>query len=124
MSGVRRLAEAPQSRPARYGTASLHVFDDGARLRCRIAGEIDLANSGDIFAAISRALTSDHEGLVIDLGETSYIDSAGLALLVEINGRLQTRRTRLVVVAAATSAARRLLAISGVDQVLEVTDPV
>jgi anti-anti-sigma factor len=108
------------TRPARYGSASLGLDDDGARLTCHIAGEIDLANSGDLFAAVSRAVTAEHEELVLDLGDTTYIDSAGLALLVDINGRLMTRRTRLVLLAGEGSPARRLLAISGIDKVIDV----
>ena len=108
------------TRVMRYGAASVELIDDGGRLTCHIEGEIDLANSGEIFGAISRAVTADHEELVLDVGETTYIDSAGLALLVDINGRLQTRRTSLIVAAPDGSAAQRLLSLSGLDKVITV----
>jgi len=96
------------------------VIDDGDRLTCRVGGEIDLANSGEIFSAIAKAVTADHEEIVLDLGETTYVDSAGLALLVDINGRMQTRRTRLSVHAPDGSPAQRLLSLSGIDKVIDV----
>src|SRR5687767_1298008 len=94
-------ASDPASSPRanRFGAASVTLIDQGDLLTCRIAGEIDLANSGEIFAAISRAVSAEHEQIQLDLSDTTYIDSAGLALLVDINSRLHTRRTPLVVTA-------------------------
>jgi anti-anti-sigma factor len=108
------------SRPVRYGSATLAIADEGARLVVSVAGEIDLANSGEIFAALSKGVTAEHEEIALDLSETTYVDSAGIALLIDVNGRLNTRRTRLVVIAPPGSAAARLLSLSGVDKVLEV----
>jgi anti-anti-sigma factor len=96
------------------------VVDGGHRLTCHVAGEIDLANSGEIFGVLAKAVTADHEEIVLDLVDASYIDSAGLALLVDINARLHTRRTHLVVVAPEGSPAHRLLSLSGIDKVMEV----
>ena len=96
------------------------VIDDGSDLTCRIAGDIDLANSAEIFGAIAKAVTAAHDRLVIDLGDATYIDSAGLALLVDISERLHVRRTRLALTAPEGSPARRLLMISGLDKVVDL----
>lgn len=113
-------ADDARGRVSRHGAASVSILDDAGRLTCRIAGEVDLANSGEIFAALSRSLTAEHEELVVDLSETSYIDSAGLSLLVDINNRLRTRRTGMVVAAPPGSAAARLLSLSGLDKVIAI----
>jgi anti-anti-sigma factor len=107
----------------RFGPATVAIGDDDTSLTCRLAGEVDLANSGEIFAAIARALSGTHHQLLLDLTDVTYVDSAGLALLVDINMRLTTRRTALRVVAPPGSPAQRILALCGLDTLLDLTDP-
>ena len=98
----------------------MEVSAQAGEIACCIAGEVDLANSPDLFAAIARVVAPDTDRLLIDLTEVTYLDSAGLALLVDISDRLQVRRTRLVLVAPEGSPARRLLTISGLDKVIDL----
>jgi anti-anti-sigma factor len=50
----------------------------------RVRGEIDLANARTLDEALNRAAQAALP-VVVDLGETSYIDSTGLHLLVKRN---------------------------------------
>ncbi len=57
---------------------------------------------------------------MIDLRETAFVDSAGLAQLIGAARRARAESRRVVLVTGST-AINRLLAVSGADQVLETT---
>src|SRR5262245_20877157 len=79
----------------------------------RIEGEVDLANTFEITQRVSQAHAPDVEHVVVDLTDTTYLDSAGLAMLVRISTRLAAARTPMTVVAPPGSAAHRVIALSG-----------
>lgn len=76
-------------------------------------GEIDLSNVTELEAELRR-LIPDPPGrvVIIDLAETGYIDSQGVALLLKLTGRLRERQTELHLIAPPGSAAAQLLAMS------------
>jgi len=79
-----------------------------------IAGEMDMSNA----AALARVLTqlpNQALGLVIDLRQTTFIDSSGIALLHDLATRMTHRSQRLVIVSGSQSLPRRVLALAGVD---------
>ena len=49
-----------------------------------LEGEIDLHISPRITTTVNAALKAKPRNLVIDMGNVSYIDSSGLAVLIEI----------------------------------------
>jgi anti-anti-sigma factor len=83
-----------------------------------LAGEIDLANAGELFAAI-RAGRRDSTGLAVDLSNVTFLDSTGIAEIVRL-----ARETQLRVVSPPGSEPRRVLLITGVDSVVVVLDTV
>ena len=70
-----------------------------------VAGEVDLANADELREAVRRS-ADGRAGLVIDLEGVSFIDSSGLAVLLETSRDLESR---LVVVAGSGSSVERLL---------------
>ena len=92
-------------------------------LLARVAGEIDGATAGELRDALSRRLTNRGPGLVLDLSEATYVDSAGIEFLFDIARRLRTRGQRLGLVVPAEAPMRRILDLCAVDQVasLDVT---
>jgi anti-anti-sigma factor len=71
----------------------------GRLVVARVDGEVDLSNATEIGAAIANGVPNDALGLVIDLTEVDYVDSAGIRVLFEMRERLNTRgqEIRLVV---------------------------
>jgi anti-sigma B factor antagonist len=53
----------------------------------RIAGEIDLANASRVGRSLATAAASS--GLVVDLAEVTYLDSAGIGELFALAARLR-----------------------------------
>jgi anti-sigma B factor antagonist len=89
----------------------------------RAAGEIDLITAPEFLAQLKKACrrATPPDPVVADLTAVSFIGSAGLSVLLEIDERCRTRRTPLRVVAIAPGAVRPLR-VTGLDQVLHVVD--
>ena len=93
--------------------------DDGVVV-ASLSGEIDLSNAAEITDALLGGVPNEALGLVIDLSEVSYIDSAGVRMLAELDHRLGWRAQALRVVAPEESRSRRVLEIAGLERVLSI----
>ena len=93
--------------------------DDGVVI-ASLRGEIDLSNATEITDALLGGVPNEALGLVIDLSDVSYLDSAGVRMLAELDHRLGWRAQSLRVVAPETSRSRRVLVIAGLERVLSL----
>jgi anti-anti-sigma factor len=84
----------------------LEVRTEGRMLVAAVKGEIDMSNADGLGSAISRQISNDALGLVLDLSGVEYLDSAALQMLFEVRRHLATRgqAMRLVVPAGAMIA--------------------
>jgi anti-sigma B factor antagonist len=83
-------------------------------------GEVDMARAAQLRPGWLAALDEHQpERLVVDLSQVTFIDSGGLTLLVILNTR-QAERGGTVLLANPTHNVRRILAITALDQVMEV----
>jgi anti-anti-sigma factor len=89
-----------------------------------LTGEIDLSNAAEITDALLGSVPNEALGLVIDLSDVSYLDSAGVRMLAELDHRLGWRAQALRVVAPEASRSRRVLAIAGLERVLSMATSV
>ena len=89
-----------------------------------LKGEIDLSNATEITDVLLGSIPNEALGLVIDLSDVSYLDSAGVRMLAELDHRLGWRAQALRVVAPEASRSRRVLAIAGLERVLSITTSV
>lgn len=97
-------------------TARLRVVEGGDVPIVRIAGEVDLANARAIGAEIMAYTPNSALGLVLDLAETTYLDSQGVNLVLHLATRLAAHGQELRVAVPAGSHVRRVLAIAHVDK--------
>lgn len=102
------------------GEFSARVVDDSGQIVVAVSGEIDLSTGEELWQAIQEATTRSRR-LVIDLRETTFIDSSGLAVLVRAHQHLGQIR-EAVVLRAPNPSARKVLDISGVDRLLTIED--
>jgi anti-anti-sigma factor len=86
----------------------------------RVHGEIDLSNAHEVSSAIGSAMGQEARWLVVDLSDLTYLDSSGVALLLRLAERLQTRRRRLHLVVPRGSPVRRVLVFTGLPRVIPV----
>ncbi len=86
------------------------------------SGELDMLLAEDLRAQWLPAVEQHRpERLVIDLSDVTFMDSSGLGLIVAVHN-LQKRHGGVVVVTGPQRVVRRVLAISGIDRVVDVHD--
>jgi anti-anti-sigma factor len=92
----------------------------GSLCLVRVYGEIDMSNDRDVLTAIEVAVARETDRLVVDLTNTTYLDSAGLALLLRLAERMQARQQLLSVVVPVDSRVRRAFELTGLLSVIDV----
>ena len=93
----------------------------GSTCVVRVCGEIDLSNAREVSSSIGTALGQEARRLVVDLSETTYLDSAGVALLLRLAERLETGRRQLRLGVPRRSPIRRVLEFTGLPRVIPLT---
>jgi anti-anti-sigma factor len=106
------------------GLARVRAQDlEGARL-IRLDGEIDLSNAQEVLEDIVSQLPADSPLLVLDLSDTGYLDSSGIAMLFRLARRLGTSRQGLRLVVPKASRIRAVIDLTAVDRVIAVHETV
>jgi len=98
--------------PGAGGTSELVWAGDSAHLR--VSGEVDLSNAHTVFES---AATIEAQSLTVDLSEVTFMDSSGLAALIEAMKDLSA----VHVLVKAGSRVERLLDVSGLNEHLNFT---
>ena len=97
---------------------TIEVRPSAGSLTLALMGELDLSSAPTLRACLEQ-LDPGVEEIVVDLTDVSFMDSTGLALLVSTEHTLTTRGGRLTV-RRPSGAVRRVLMVSGVDQLVSV----
>jgi anti-sigma B factor antagonist len=79
--------------------------------------EVDITNAPKLRAALLDAASRGRRVVVVDMSRTRFCDTAGLHALVGAHRRAEAEGGRILLVIAA-NAVLRILAITGIDQVL------
>src|SRR5215471_16467225 len=85
-----------------------------------LPSEIDAANIGLVEAAVASALASRPAVLIADGTKTAFCDSSGIRALIHAHHQAAAAGAQLRMVIAATSPVRRVLELTGADQLLLV----
>ena len=78
----------------------------------RVRGEIDLSNADAVLSSIERAVDPEAPGLVVDVRELEYLDSAGIRLFFRAARSVSDAGGRFVAIASRDSPARRVLELA------------
>ena len=101
-------------------SAEVAIERHGDLVVAHLSGEVDMANAAYVHDELIRSVPNDAAGMAIDLTETRYLDSAGIALLVDLAKRLGRRRQVLRLVLPPNSPLQRVLALTEVDSVAPI----
>jgi anti-anti-sigma factor len=85
-----------------------------------LAGEIDMSNAESLTKTIGRAVSNQAVGMVVDLSEVTYLDSAGIRLVFELARRLGRRGQRITLVVAERARLQRVLELTDVAAAMPV----
>ena len=84
-----------------------------------LKGEIDLHVSPSVTASLNEMIDKKPERLVVDLSDVSYIDSAGLAALIEAMQKVEGYGGKFAL-AGLQETVRSIFEISRLDQVFQI----
>jgi len=96
--------------------ATITMDEHGPALVAHVVGEVDLSNVDEIRTLVVDAVTHDVECLILDLTETTYLDSTGVRLLFEFAERLEGRRQQLRLVVDGDALVHRVVTLTQLDQ--------
>ena len=88
-----------------------------------IEGRITVDNSGDMRKTLSNVLRSKPRTLIVDVSKVSYIDSSGIATLLEALRTARKQSTRIVL-RGVQGQMRYFLEVSRLDQLFEIEEQV
>ena len=91
---------------------------DGVELLL-VEGELDIATAPRLISVLNRAVQEALRSLVVDLSEVDFMDSTGLALLINANRRL-TRRSKGFAVVCPAGPLRRVFEVTDMVETLHV----
>src|SRR3954467_8481673 len=93
----------------------LHVFEErrGSLAVARLHGEIDASNTEWLGGRLRALLSNRSNALAVDLSETTYLDSAGIALLFALASELRLHQQQLLLVVPEGSPIARMLELTG-----------
>lgn len=89
--------------------------------RLVLAGELDIASAEDLEKQLAAAEVDAPATLVLDLRRVEFIDSTGIRTLVAADERARSQGRRLAMVRGPNAVAR-ILAVTQLDQHLEIVD--
>jgi anti-anti-sigma factor len=91
----------------------------GSLVTVTLPGEIDLSNSEELRERLHAVIDAGPGTVVVDMTQTTFCDSATVALLVRVSQRAASCQVRLRV--AASDVVLRLLRLLEADRLIEVS---
>ena len=87
-----------------------------------LTGEVDLSNSSEVRACLLKIL-DDGDSVIVDFSDLQYIDSSGMATLVEALN-IANKKGLTLTIAAANGAPKQVLELTRLTQVFKLVDEV
>ena len=87
-----------------------------------LTGEVDLSNSSEVRTCLLGLLDDGHS-VIVDFSELQYIDSSGMATLVE-GLNIAKKNALTLTIAAANGAPLQVLELTRLNQVFTLVDSV
>jgi anti-sigma B factor antagonist len=90
-------------------------FDPTGVAIVTVSGELDISNAGTLEQAVASMTADRPERLIFDLGGLRFMDSAGIAVLLDCAGKVKSVRLR-----DPSPAVRRVVELTGLTDVLSI----
>ena len=92
-----------------------HASSPSGTCLLTLSGEVDLLTSPKLVVAGREALRRGDTRISVNLTEVTFMDSSGLAALINLHRSVERARGRLTVVCPDDGPVRRLFAVSGTE---------
>src|ERR1700761_5696449 len=93
--------------------ADVQITHAPGALVAALIGEVDMSNAEELGATVIAATPGDARGVVLDLSEVDYLDSAGIYVIHGMRASLLARGQTLVLVIPDSSPVHDALRLSG-----------
>jgi anti-sigma B factor antagonist len=93
---------------------------DGATRFLVSHGELDAADAKEVRDTVEEALAAGKQHVILDLSETTYVESAIVAAVLDANARARRFGAKLAVVVEPSSRVESVFAMSRLNHVLHV----
>jgi len=94
-------------------------FDEDGAATIKVAGEVDLYSSPDLRSAIQQSIAKANGAVHVDLSGVPYMDSSGVATLVEGMRNAKQKKISFVILSPSESV-MKVLRLSKLDTVFEI----
>lgn len=105
-------------------TLTRRIDTPGGAATLSLCGRLDALEAGTLRAAVEQLVTEEYRSLTIDLAEVHFMDSAGLAAVLQAHRALQFAGGELTVVRPAAENANRVIRLTQFDKILTMRDAV
>jgi anti-sigma B factor antagonist len=110
------VGETKKSGKLDFGTSSYSIRSKKIAVR----GRVDMASAPELREAIKNAIERKPQVIIINLGEVTHMDSAGVAVLVE--GIQWARKEKIILsLQDVSKAAQDVLEVARVDKLFQVS---
>ena len=99
------------------------VADQGTTRTITPRGDLDLSSSPPVSRALAQALTDGVATVVLDLSQTTFLDSSGVHLVLGAHARAKASQTHLVIVPGPPQVHRTFELCGVADQLPFVQQP-
>ena len=93
------------------------VRTSGDRVRFTLSGDVDLANASTIEAELTAAIPNRATGVTLDLSDVTYLDSAGLQLVLGLTVKLRRLQIEIRIIAPEDTPARHAIDMAGMASI-------
>jgi anti-sigma B factor antagonist len=105
--------------PPEFSLTSEPIDADGGIVAVAVSGEIDLFTAPELKTAIADAVDGGSTRIVVDLTETTFLDSTALGVLIGAVKRLRSTDGALSIVNTDATIAKTF-EITGLDQIFTI----
>jgi anti-sigma B factor antagonist len=100
---------------------SVSIERDGSTAVVKIEGEVEFATAPRLRATLVDLAIEGANPVILDLGAVTFLDSAGISLLIQAKKRLQSAGSDLLLRSPQRNV-MRVLEISGVNVLFAISD--
>ena len=86
-----------------------------------IRGEIDIYSIEKFRDTIEEKIKTQTSEIILDCSESSYMDSTGMGVLIELRNKTKELGQKIIMMNPRPNI-RKLLALTGVDKIIEIVD--
>jgi anti-sigma B factor antagonist len=104
--------------------ALTHVAEHDDVVVVTVTGEVDLSNVNEIREQVLSVVPNSSRGVILDLSQTTYLDSQGIKMLLDLAYRLGVRRQKIHLVVSNNGVLKSLLTLVAVPKVIPMTGTV